>query len=296
MRTDKKSLYVFVVLCSWGALASSVYAADPGSFAPFQAWKAAVVAGDVTAIARSYSTHPPAVAQVGKNKLDNLDEEWRFWGGLKSAGATGFNPKVLQVVETQGQKRLLLRVEVNKPDGPQVASMLQIWAEQPDGWHMVASRRTAFSPNAIRRLPQPEAPNTSLYSDPSQAQAEVTEALSRAAKEHKRVILVFGANWCYDCHVLDATFRSSEFAPLVNANYVVVHISIGDEGKDNQKLAAHFGVALDKGVPCLAVLEPDGKVVFAQKGGEFESTVKIGPQEVRAFLEKWKPAPKAGGA
>jgi len=30
------------------------------------------------------------------------------------------------------------------------------------------------------------------------------------------------------------------------------------------------------------VLEPDGKVVFAQKDGEFESTVKIGPEDVRA--------------
>jgi thioredoxin 1 len=104
------------------------------------------------------------------------------------------------------------------------------------------------------------------------------------------VLVVFGANWCYDCHVLDTTFRSKEFAPLVNANYVVVHISVGDEGKDNHDLAARLGVALDHGIPSLAVLEPDGKVVVAQKSGEFESTVKIGPEDVRAFLNKWKPA------
>jgi hypothetical protein len=42
-------------------------------------------------------------------------------------------------------------------------------------------------------------------------------------------------------------------------------------------------------VPSLAVLEADGRVVYAQRDGEFESTVKIGPADVRAFLEKWKP-------
>jgi hypothetical protein len=90
--------------------------------------------------------------------------------------------------------------------------------------------------------------------------------------------------------VLDTTFRSPEFARLVNANYVVVHINVGEEGKDNHDLAARLGVALDKGIPSLGVLEPDGKVVVAQKRGEFESTVKIGPEDVRAFLEKWKPS------
>jgi hypothetical protein len=71
-----------------------------------------------------------------------------------------------------------------------------------------------------------------------------------------------------------------------------VHVSVGDEGKDNNDLAAHLGVALDRGVPSLAVLDPDGKAVVAQKGGEFESTVKIGPEDVRAFLNEWKPPRK----
>jgi hypothetical protein len=35
-----------------------------------------------------------------------------------------------------------------------------------------------------------------------------------------------------------------------------------------------------KGVPALAVLDPDGKVVYSQKKGEFESTPAIGPEDV----------------
>jgi ketosteroid isomerase-like protein len=270
-------------------LAASLSAQTAAPFAPLEEWKAAVMAGDQTALARLYSSNPPAVAQVGQTKTGSLKEEWRFWAGLKSAGLTEFNPKVLEITTLQGRTTLLLRIEAVKGGQNVVLSMLQMWAPGPDGWRIVTTRRSYFAPNAERRLPQPATPNPGLYADPGEARAELKAAADEAAKQGKRVLVVFGANWCYDCHVLDATFRSKEFAPLVDANYVVAHISVGDEGKDNHDLAERLGVALDKGVPSLAVLEPDGKVVVAQKGGEFESTVKIGPEDVRAFLEKWKP-------
>jgi ketosteroid isomerase-like protein len=293
MKSSKRVLIAAGILFLTAILSA---ASGTGSFTPLEEWKKAVTAGDPAALAHLYSTNPPAVAQEGTTTL-HLDAELRFWAGLRSAGVTDFNPKVLQITAVPGQTRLLLRIEAVKPAGSPtsagqnvVVSMLQVWTQEPDGWRIIATRRSGFSSNAERRLPQPTTPNTGLYPDPSEAQAELKTALAAAATEHKRVLVVFGANWCYDCHVLDTTFRSKEFALLVDANYVVVHISIGDEGKDNHDLAAHLGVALDKGVPSLAVLDPDGKVVVAQKRGEFESTLKIGPQDVRAFLEEWKPA------
>jgi len=144
------------------------------------------------------------------------------------------------------------------------------------------------APKTARRLPEPTTPNTNLYPDPKEAGLEISSALDAATKDHKRVILVFGGNWCYDCHVLDATFHSKAIAPLVNANYHVVHINIGDYDQ-NLDLADKYEVALKKGVPCLAVLDPDGKLVFSQTQGEFESTTRIGPEDVTKFLDQWKP-------
>lgn len=267
----------------------------PAPFAPFEDWKKAVASGDEAALAKLYSAHPPAVAQVGKTKLAKPDEEWKFWLGLKSSGAMDLNPKVLDIASVGGVKRLVLRVECQRADGEGgrkrlVLGMMQFWAPQEDGWRIVTTQRGLFAPDAGRRLPEPPAPNPRLYSDPSEAQAELKAAEARATREHKRVIVMFGANWCYDCHVLDTTLHSKDFAPLMQANYVLVHINLGEEGKDNNDLAAELGVGLNRGIPSLGVLEPDGKVVFAQKDGEFESTVRIGPEDVRAFLEKWKPA------
>jgi ketosteroid isomerase-like protein len=269
-------------------LFTGICAAAQTPFAPLEAWKAAVVNADQRALAKLYSAKPEHL-EVGNAPIA-IKDEWAFWAGLKRKGLTSFNPRVLEVATEKGNTRLVLRISATLGDSHLYAGMVQEWARQPDsGWKLVASKRGDFAAEPARSLPQPVVPNVSLYSDPREAEAELKAGLARAARERKRVIVVFGGNWCYDCHVLDTTFHSKTFAPLVDANYVVIHINIGDGGKDNHELAAHLGVVLDKGVPSLGVLEPDGKVVYAQKNGEFESTVKIGADDVRAFLERWKP-------
>ena len=65
---------------------------------------------------------------------------------------------------------------------------------------------------ALPRLPVPAKPNTSLYPPAERSQAEISAAPARAAKDHKRVSWSSAPNWCYDCHVLDATFHSKNFA------------------------------------------------------------------------------------
>lgn len=127
-----------------------------------------------------------------------------------------------------------------------------------------------------------------IYSETADAKAEIAEALETAKKSHKRVILVFGGNWCYDCHALDTAFRSAEIAPIVNKNFVVVHVNIGEYDK-NLDLAQKYDVPLKRGVPASAVLDSNGALLYSQKNGEFESAKRISKEDVVAFLEKWKP-------
>jgi thioredoxin 1 len=127
-----------------------------------------------------------------------------------------------------------------------------------------------------------------IYDESADARAEIREALRKAGAGHKRVILVFGANWCYDCRVLDAAFHRGELAATLAANYEVVHVDIG-KGEKNQDLAKKYEVPLSRGIPGLAVLDPNGKLVYSQKNGEFENARALAPEEFLAFLNKWKP-------
>lgn len=267
-----------------------VIAASPSvQFAPWQQWRTAVARGDKAALENLYSTNPSSRFMVGKDQVITEADEIQFWSGLKALGATSINPEMLSF-ETKGDMtQVVIRVELTRPDGNLVAGGLQVWLHEGGTWRIAASQHGKFSPDPGTRLSRPATPNPHLYPAPAEARSELKSAEQRARGAGKRVLVVFGANWCYDCHVLDATLRSPSFAPLVNANYIVVHINIGDEGKDNNDLAAGMGVNLDKGVPSLAVLDGSGKVIVAQRNGEFESATRIGPNDVRGFLQKWKP-------
>jgi len=278
------STLVLMIVAQLPALAQS-------SLPPVEAWQSAVLKGDAAALSRFYSAD--ADTYSGRNRI-SLQEELDFWKKLQANGLTEFVARALETKTVEGKQVLLLRLSAASGKTHTVASMRQAWNQTPDGWKLVVSSRSAaFVPDATRTLPEPAKPNVALYSDPKGAQDELVSALARAGAEKKRVIAVFGGNWCYDCHVLDATFHSPEFAPLVDANFIVVHVNIGEEGKDNGELAFRLGVAIDRGIPSLAVLEPSGTVVYAQKNGEFEASEKLGPQDVRAFLEAWKPVAKA---
>lgn len=265
------------------------------AFAPLDQWSAAVAKGDAAGVAAFYSKAPPSQSQTPAGTSQDAGEEPHFWASLAARGLANFNPKVLEIVRPQtGVVAIVLRIEFTlRADSgaqPFVVSASQTWFDEgSSNWRIVATRRGDPAPNPPRRLPEPAKPNPDLYPAPEDAPAELAAALAGASSDHKRVILVFGGNWCYDCQVLNAAFHSPALAPLVDANFHVVHVNIG-EGNRNLDLAAKYDVPLNKGVPALAVLDSDGKLLYSQQQGEFEDSVRIGPADVNAFLEKWKPA------
>ncbi|HEY3930144.1 MAG TPA: thioredoxin family protein [Candidatus Koribacter sp.] len=130
--------------------------------------------------------------------------------------------------------------------------------------------------------------NTSIYPANVDAKQDVAEALQRAKTEHKRLLLVFGADWCYDCHVLDARFHEFNIAPIVDKNFVVVHIDIG-QGEKNADLAQKYQIPVNKGVPSVAVVTADDKLLYSTQHGEISPTRRLPASNIIDFLEKWAP-------
>jgi thioredoxin 1 len=129
--------------------------------------------------------------------------------------------------------------------------------------------------------------NPKLYDPAADARKEIAEALHQAKTDHKRIILVFGGNWCFDCHVLDYRFHEDGIREIVDANYHVVHVDIGQYDK-NLDLPEKYGTTIKKGVPAVSILAPTGKVLFGDTTGEFEKARSMDPRDLVAFLEKWK--------
>jgi hypothetical protein len=251
-------------------------------FPPLDQWESAIVAGDAAAMKAFYSSTPPADVQAN-GAAASADADVNFWLGLK---ARGMKIDIVRLKEKPGGESVIFKAEVQT--GLANGEVMKVtdaqgWRQQGDQWRIVGVERTDAP-----HLKQPSDMKKNIYPDDADPHAEIKEAEEKAATQHKRVLLVFGANWCYDCHVLDLAFQRPDFATVM-AGYEVVHIDIGADGKKNADLVNQFDVPMNKGVPALAVAESDGKLVVSQKNGEFEDARSLTSETLLAFLNKWKP-------
>ena len=255
-------------------------AQDPSSlFPPIDQWKTAVISGNSEALQSIYSSSPPAQISTTSGK-SGPDSAIAFWTSLKAKSMTlraveAVSPRSdLQAFTLQIKARTASGRAVNLVEG-------QTWQNQGGVWRIVGEKRD------VAKLEQPATVDEHIYPT-SDAHAEIEAALARARHGHKNVLLVFGADWCYDCHVLDKAFRRSDVAAVLNPNYELVDIDIG-EGNKNLDIAQQYEVPLNRGVPAIAVIDGNGNLLFSQKGGEWERARALAPEDLKQFLNRWKP-------
>jgi len=261
--------------------------AQATTFAPLEQWRLAVVKGDAATLAQMYATAPQPQIKGADGKAGTVQDEVNFWTGWKPKGLTDVRVEIAQeqipqpnVHVTVAQVTLTL-----KTDGLAkkfYVGMAQGWVQTGDVWRIAYAQRTEAA-----RLKQP-LEQKDLYPVSADAKKEIADAIRVAAETHKRVLVVFGGNWCYDCHVLEEAFHSPEISPSIQVSFEVVHVDIGQMDK-NLEIAKQYDVPLDRGVPAIAVLESDGKLLFSQKRGEFEAARSMAPEDILDFLNKWKP-------
>jgi thioredoxin 1 len=126
---------------------------------------------------------------------------------------------------------------------------------------------------------------TGPYDEAADAKSQVKAALAEASKAKVPVLLVFGANWCGDCKVLDLAFKEGAAAPLIAKNFRVVKINVGKFDK-NVEVAESYGVPLKSGIPAVAVLSSQGQVVYATKAGELSTAGKMGDKAIYDFFAR----------
>jgi thiol:disulfide interchange protein len=134
---------------------------------------------------------------------------------------------------------------------------------------------------------EPVTAKKDLYPADADATKEIEEALKTAAAKSKRVMLVFGGNWCYDCHVLDQALHEGEAGRIMKERFLLVHVDIG-EGDKNKELLERYKASLGSGVPVVVIVNGDGKVIYSASNGEFEAARRMMKKDLVAFLRKWK--------
>ena len=155
------------------------------------------------------------------------------------------------------------------------------------GTYLAAALATASLLGGAFAVAQQALPHAHIFPDVSAAQGDIDAAFKTAKREHKRVLLDFGGDWCGDCQVLNLYFHQPDNLPLLEKNFVLVDVNIGRHIDENTEIGAKYGVDLKKGVPALAVVKANGTPVYGQNG-QFSDMRHMESSSVHDFLLKWK--------
>jgi thiol-disulfide isomerase/thioredoxin len=282
--TSRALLFSAILLTTLHSVAQTSSPAFDG----VEKWKTSLTPAGMFSFKTLYSSNPPAqFVPKGQQPTPDLAAETDFWQKLVSS-MTGFDVRTVEQKDRNGMHLVTLAVsmKMKTPQGlrPRYVTEQQGWQQQADGWRIVIATHSD-----VVKMPPALKPNPHLYDAAASARTEIDEAVAKAKKLHQRVLLVFGANWCYDCHVLDNAFHQIDVEHRLAKSFQVVHVDIGDDGKKNNDIAAEYEVPLSKGIPALAVLDSGGELVYSQKNGEWESARSMDPADIITFLDKWKP-------
>jgi thiol-disulfide isomerase/thioredoxin len=125
-----------------------------------------------------------------------------------------------------------------------------------------------------------------IYDESADGSKQIADALGSATKEHKHVLLQFGANWCGWCHKLHNLFETDKsIAEILKSDYVVVMIDV-NKGH-NDVTDTKYGHPTRFGLPAIVVLDADGKQLTTQDTGKLEDGDHHSPDKVMAFLKEW---------
>ena len=145
----------------------------------------------------------------------------------------------------------------------------------------------------------PDIPDGIAFDIPDNAYAEAPPAMpaldaafAAAAREDKRVLAIFGGDWCPDCRIFGGMLTIPALADFVDAHFEVVKIDAERTGETNADAIARFGY--DDGLtgyPTVVVVTADGEVVNRADAAEWRTARERRPQEVADWLAALVTAP-----
>ena len=123
------------------------------------------------------------------------------------------------------------------------------------------------------------------YNETANARLDIKQALTQAAATHTSVIVVFGANWCPDCRMLDTAMTKGTAASLLKRDFQIVHVNVGRFDK-NIDVARSYGVPLAKGIPAVVIVSPNNKVLYVTREGELANARDMGDNGIYEFFKQ----------
>ena len=129
-------------------------------------------------------------------------------------------------------------------------------------------------------------PEYSLTYDPSRdAFQDGRDAIKRARKTNRRILIEVGGDWCKWCHVLDRFLnKNPDIKKELHQTFVFLKVNVSEENSNDEFLKV-FPRPL--GYPHMYVTEKDGKLLLSKDTADFFENRTYSVKKFKAFFQRW---------
>jgi thioredoxin-related protein len=127
-----------------------------------------------------------------------------------------------------------------------------------------------------------------LYDMNADAKEVLKNAIEKADKEGKNVLIQVGGNWCKWCIKFHEFIKNDkQIDSLINADYVFILVNYSKENK-NLEVMKQLEFPQRFGFPVFVVLDAKGKRMHTQDSGLLESgSDSYSREKIITFLKNW---------
>ncbi len=185
--------------------------------------------------------------------------------------------KKLTILAFVGLSALAFSQEVkNLPDKGKQKTALIVQTEQKD---LEAKKKAA---EEKVKLPKP-------YNPKADAQADINNAIAKAKKEGKNILIQAGGNWCIWCLRFNNFVQTTpELKEIADKKYVYYHLNYSPDNKNEKVFAQYINTNEQQAYPFFIILDKNGKKIHVQQSEVLEEGKGYSKEKVKEFLEKGK--------
>jgi len=128
-----------------------------------------------------------------------------------------------------------------------------------------------------------------LYDPSLDGMKQIKEAIGKASKEGKNVLIQYGGNWCSWCIKFHAFCKGdSAISAIINANYIPVKLNY-DQTNKNDEANVFLGNPSRFGFPVFIIIDGKGNIIHIQDSSLLEEDRGYSKQKVTGFFSQWTP-------
>ena len=102
----------------------------------------------------------------------------------------------------------------------------------------------------------------------------------------RQSIIIFGANWCPDCRILEGTLMLPTVKEFINKYYSILHIDVG-KYDINMSLIEILGLEGQKGIPKVLIFDKKGMPVNLATSDRWYTARESKTQEIFDYFQKY---------